>query len=142
MDRTIFIGSSTEGLERAKCVQGILDKLSQADCKIRSVLWPDIFTPGSLTFEALEEMLMDCCAAVFVITPDVRALSRNTEELLPRANIMLEFGLVAGRLGRHNIALCSWDVTELPSDLAGLSVIHMVKTKLAPPTEIQSITES
>ena len=70
-------------------------------------LWPTIFEPGSLTFEALEEMLMECCAAVFVATPDDPAVMREKKVALPRANVMLEFGLVAGRLGRHTIALCA-----------------------------------
>jgi hypothetical protein len=43
----------------------------------------------------------------------------------PRANIMLEFGLVAGRLGRHNVAVCQYGGAELPSDLAGMTVIRM-----------------
>jgi hypothetical protein len=43
----------------------------------------------------------------------------------PRTNIMLEFGLVAGRIGRQNIALCLFGGVELPSDLQGLTVIDM-----------------
>jgi hypothetical protein len=38
---------------------------------------------------------------------------------------MLEFGLVAGRMGRHNIALCAYGGVELPSDLQGLTAIQM-----------------
>jgi predicted nucleotide-binding protein len=49
-------------------------------------------------------MLMECCAAVFVATPDDDATIREKHVRMPRANVMLEFGLVAGRLGRHNIA--------------------------------------
>src|SRR5262249_33603246 len=92
---------------------------------IECVLWTEIFEPGSLTFEALEEMLMNCCAAVFVVTPDDKGVIRKKHVRLPRANVMLEFGLVAGRLGRHNIALCTYGIEELPSDLTGLTVVKM-----------------
>ncbi len=38
---------------------------------------------------------------------------------------MLEFGLVAGRLCRHNVAICRYGDVEMPSDLKGLTVISM-----------------
>src|SRR5436305_14932089 len=55
---------------------------------------------------------------------------------MPRANILLEFGLVAGRLGRHNIALCQYGCAELPSDLKGLTVIKMDPDASAPPPSL------
>ena len=121
MIRKIFVGSSKEGLKYASQIQALLKNEPDIQC----VLWPEIFEPGSLTFEALEEMLMECCAAIFVVTPDDQAVIRERTVRLPRANVMLEFGLVAGRLGRHNIALCSYGTAELPSDLAGLTIIKM-----------------
>jgi len=51
--------------------------------------------PGYLTFEALEAMLLRCCGAVFVATPDDQSVIRGQRVSSPRANIMLEFGLVA-----------------------------------------------
>jgi hypothetical protein len=120
--RKIFIGSSKEGITKAQVICDLIKTFpGDAEC----VLWPEIFEPGSLTFEALEEMLMECSAAVFVVTPDDKGEVRGKVVKLPRANIMLEFGLVAGRLGRTNIALCSYGIAELPSDLAGLTVIKM-----------------
>jgi predicted nucleotide-binding protein len=74
----------------------------------RSVEWTEVFQPGYLTFEALEAMLLRCCGAVFVATPDNQSVIRGEKVSSPRANIMLEFGLVAGRMGRHNIALCQY----------------------------------
>src|SRR5215469_16269390 len=121
MNRRVFVGSSREGLKYARQICDLLNTEQDISC----VMWPDIFEPGSLTFEALEEMLMECCAAVFVATPDDPGVIREKQVLMPRANVMLEFGLVAGRLGRHNIALCAYGVPELPSDLSGLTVIRM-----------------
>jgi hypothetical protein len=118
--RRVFIGSSLEGLEHATQVATFL-----TDDTTECVLWNNFFEPGYLTFEGLENMLVECCAAVFIATPDDKATIRGRTVSVPRANIMLEFGLVAGRLGRHNIAICQYGGTELPSDLKGLTVIEM-----------------
>ena len=121
MKRRVFIGSSTEGIESARRVGAILSSMSN----VEPVLWPDIFQPGMLTFEALENVLLRCCAAVFVASPDDQTTIRDQTVHTPRANIMLEFGLVAGRIGRHSIALCLFGGAQLPSDLQGLTVIDM-----------------
>ncbi len=121
MQRQVFVGSSSEALDSARHICEVLSK----DPGIRCVEWREIFQPGFLTFEALETMLMRCCGAVFVASPDDATTIREKSVKSPRANIMLEFGLVAGRLGRHNIALCQYGGAELPSDLEGLTVISM-----------------
>ena len=119
--RRIFVGSSTEGLEKAQQICSLLATFDD----VESVLWTDVFEPGLITFEALENMLVRCCAAVFVATPDDRSVVRNTEVHTLRSNILMEFGLVAGRIGRHSIAVCLFGGVTLPSDLAGLTVVEM-----------------
>jgi len=118
--RSVFVGSSSEGrLEAAEVCELLKNKETE------TVFWPEIFAPSSLTFEALENMLLECCGAVFVATPDDHGAIRGRPVEMPRANVMLEFGLVAGRLGRPNIALCQYGQAELPSDLEGLTVVQM-----------------
>lgn len=92
---------------------------------MQAVLWTDVFDPGSLTFEALEDLLRKCCAAVFIASPDDETILRDQMIRTPRANTMLEFGLVAGRMGHHSVAICQYGKSQLPSDLAGLTVIRM-----------------
>lgn len=121
MKRRIFVGSSSEALEKA---QRICEVLSSGEDVIGKI-WTDIFEPGFLTFEALELMLQQCCAAVFVASGDDEMKIRDKLVKSPRANILLEFGLVAGRLGHHSVAVCQYDGAELPSDLAGMTVIRM-----------------
>ncbi len=121
MAHPIFVGSSTEGLDKARQICDLLSR----DGDATGVLWTEIFEPGFLTFEALEEMLRRCCAAVFVVTPDDQMTIRGKTVRTPRANVMLEFGLVAGRFGRHSVAVCQYGGAELPSDLQGLTVIVM-----------------
>lgn len=117
----MFVGSSTEALDKAQQ----LCELLRQDESLGALLWTEVFQPGYLTFEALESMLLQCCGAVFVATPDDPGLIRGHEVHAPRANVMLEFGLVAGRIGRHNIALCRYGNADLPSDLQGLTTIAM-----------------
>jgi len=119
--RKIFIGSSTEALGKAKGVRCVLSAIEGT----KGVLFNEFFEPGTLTFEALEEMLQECDGAVFIATPDDKAMIRGRETLVPRANVLLEFGLVAGRFGRHNVAVCRYGGAGLPSDLKGLTVIEM-----------------
>lgn len=121
MKQRIFIGSSTEGLKKAHQIRDLLVALGD----IEPLLWTDLFEPGLLTFEALENMLQQCCAAVFIASPDNESAIRGETVKTPNPNILLEFGLVAGRAGRHNIALCVFGGVSLPSDLKGLTVIDM-----------------
>ena len=118
--RRVFVGSSTKGLDKA---QTICDALK--DEQTEAVLWTREFPPGYVTIEGLERVLSDCSGAVFVATPDDEIAIDGKLVKVPRANVMLEFGLLAGRLGRHNIAICRYGDTEMPSDLKGLTVIEM-----------------
>lgn len=153
MNRPIFVGSSHEGLPDAAQVCAALkaasDKIKLTsgqeapEAELEPKVWTTFFEPGSLTFDTLEDMLMECCAAVFVIRADdvvdphgaggsspkpaepLAADNSPTAAFMPRGNVLLEFGLVAGRLGLRNVALCRFDSAKLPSDLAGMTVIDI-----------------
>ena len=121
MGHPIFVGSSTEGLDKARQICDLFSR----DGDAKAILWTEIFEPGFLTLEALEEMLRRCCSAVFVVNPDDQMEIRGKTVRTPRANVMLEFGLVAGRFGHHSVAVCQYGGAELPPDLQGLTVICM-----------------
>lgn len=136
MKRTIFVGSSHEGkceLEQICAALRACDALkgsdalqSSCDAKFTPKKWTEVFKPGLFNFEALEVMLTECCGGVFVIRRDDVVWHHepsNEPTYMPRGNVLVEIGLVAGRLGRKNIALCVFDKTELPSDLNGMTVI-------------------
>lgn len=119
--RRIFVGSSSQQLSKAHEICRLLKTFGD----VEPVLWTGVFDPGLVTFEALEEMLVRCCAAVLVATPDDHVNLNGKDISAPRSNIMLEFGLLAGRLGRHNIALCCYGGVQLPTDLGGLTYVDM-----------------
>ncbi len=117
----VFIGSSKEAFDKAQSIADLLTSFGRVECE----LWNTVFEPGLLNFDALEEMLAGCSGAVFVATPDIDGLDRNRQDRFPRPNVLLEFGLVAGRLGLRNVALCRYGQAELPSDLTDLTIIDM-----------------
>jgi len=128
MKRKVFVGSSTEALDKAEHVCQLLNSFSD----VESELWTETFVAGFLTFDSLEEMLRRCDAAVFIATPDDDVTIRGRPAKVPRANVMLEFGLLAGRFGLHSVAVCQYGGAEMPSDLRGLTVITMDPSPVGP----------
>lgn len=58
---------------------------------------------------------------VVVATPDDTTVSRGIEQLSARDNIVLEFGLFAGALGRKRTYLLATGDLKLPTDVLGLT---------------------
>src|SRR5580765_3987493 len=108
----IFVASSTTDLELA---QGVAEFLSGLEA-VQGECWKDQFPLGLLTFEALEQMLQSCVGAVFVVS-DANFHDVNN-------NVMIELGLVAGRMGRARVAIYTVGDVQLPSDLAGMTCIQ------------------
>ena len=121
MVKRVFIASSTEALKYAEQVSKILG----AQQGIEPVLWTDIFEPGILTFEAIEEMSRTVSGAVLLATPDDDSVIRGKAVKVPRANILIEFGYLTAILGRKNIAFCRYDGVELATDMNAFTYIPM-----------------
>lgn len=111
LKKTIFVGSSSKDKSTALAVA---KKLTAGN--IVGKCWTEEFPLGLLTFEALERMLRTCVGAVFIVSDENGTGQFNN-------NVMIEFGLVAGRMGRSRIALCTKGDLVLPSDLAGFTRI-------------------
>lgn len=89
--RQIFVGSSSVD-------QGLAEEIAKRMFNdVVGECWTKAFPLGLLTFEALERMLRTCVRAVFVVSAD--------EHGHPNDNVMIELGLVAGRMGRTIVAL-------------------------------------
>jgi len=97
MDRmpALFIGSSSEGLAVAQAIQTQL----QHDTEV--TVWNEgTFPLGQTALEGLVNALDRFDFAVLVLTPDDTVLTRKSEHLAPRDNLLFELGLFMGRLGR------------------------------------------
>jgi predicted nucleotide-binding protein len=120
MDKpTLFIGSSSEGLDIAEAVQISLDR----ECEV--TLWTQgIFLLGLSNLENLTRTLGDYDFAVLVLTPDDVLNSRGSQQSVCRDNVIFELGLFMGAIGRDR-AFALFDRTadlRIPSDLAGISL--------------------
>ncbi|HXM44172.1 MAG TPA: TIR domain-containing protein [Bryobacteraceae bacterium] len=111
--RRVFVGSSTEGHKEADEVCGLLKSEDTA-----AVYW---------------------LRRRFRSDPDGQGAIHGRPVEMPRANVMLVLGLVAGWLGRPNIALCQYGEAELPPDLEGLTVVRMAPFASAEREDCRSV---
>ena len=84
---------------------------------------------GDTIIEKLERYLGergDVGFACVLLTPDDEGYPAGQSELRKyraRQNVILELGMVLGRLGRRCVAILHKESVELPSDIAGLIYI-------------------
>lgn len=113
-----FVGSSVEGLNVAYAVQQNL----MHDAEV--TVWDQgVFELSSTTIESLTKTLSDNDFGIFVFSRDDLVKIRNKESPAVRDNILFEFGLFIGRMGRERVffLLPTDDELHLPSDLLGVT---------------------
>jgi hypothetical protein len=120
----IFVASSTEAKAHAEKLCDVL-----RTPKIEPLMWEQFFKPGYVPLEAIKSVTKKCSGAIVVASPDDRGVIRDREVALPRANVMLELGLLSAAFGRGSIALCRFDDVELPTDLQGFTYVALGKFK-------------
>ncbi|GLS23548.1 hypothetical protein GCM10007874_65690 [Labrys miyagiensis] len=93
------------------------------------LLWTDrqAFPIGSQLLDRLVELSQTVDAAVFIFGEDDKIWYRNQEEMQPRDNVLLEYGLFASRLGWEKSIVCRINKSKTSSDLAGLTVLNLQK---------------
>lgn len=112
----LFLGSSSEGREVARNLQAELGGV----CEV--VRWDqNVFEPSGYTLDSLLGVAASVDFAVLVATPDDTTVSRGVEASTARDNIVLEFGLFAGALGRKRTFLLATGDLRLPTDVLGLT---------------------
>jgi predicted nucleotide-binding protein len=125
----VFVGSSTRALTAARAVQTHLQDWDVARVRV----WQDLTSIGVPILDSLVRDLASYDFAVMIVTADRPDRTESQDPRLPeesvkagkrrsRENVLLEFGLFAGRLGRENTFLIVERGVEetLPSDLGGL----------------------
>ncbi|MFF2389139.1 nucleotide-binding protein [Agromyces sp. NPDC058104] len=112
----LFLGSSSEGRDVARHLQAELGDV----CEV--VRWDQsVFEPGGYTLDSLISTAKSVDFAVLVATPDDTTVSRGETKPSARDNIVLEFGLFAGALGRERTYLLATGDLKLPTDVLGLT---------------------
>lgn len=113
----LFIGSSSEGLQIAEAVFSHLER------DTTPTLWTNqLFVPGAYPLDVLETQIKRTTFAVLVASPDDEVIKRGITAPAMRDNLLVEFGLFVGALGRGRVFfVCPTKPRlELPSDLSGL----------------------
>lgn len=119
MKPKVFIGSSVEGLNIATAIQAQLER----DCEV--TIWKDgIFALSEATIESLEKTTLVMDYAIFVFSPDDISKIRENESNTIRDNVLFEFGLFMGKLGRNRVFFITPEnigSLHLPTDLLGIN---------------------
>jgi hypothetical protein len=116
----LFIGSSSEGLDVARNLQEELETLKICDV----TRWDqDVFEASGYSLDSLLRTAADVDFAVLIASPDDVTVSRSEESPAVRDNIILEFGLFVGAIGRPRTYLLATGPgsLKLPSDMLGLT---------------------
>jgi hypothetical protein len=136
MDKpSVFVGSSTEGKGVAKATYRLMADWAEPK------LWTQgVFLPGRFAFDDLERQVRACRFAVFVATPDDALTKRGDTSPVMRDNVLFEFGLFAGMLGRRRVFLLAPDTPriDLPTDLSGITLAQydFARSRRDDPSEI------
>ncbi|MBO5462648.1 MAG: nucleotide-binding protein [Clostridia bacterium] len=119
MKPKVFIGSSVEGLEIANAIQAQLDYYCEA------TVWKDgIFKLSENALESLEKTLNNMEYGIFVFSDDDVSKIRDIENPTVRDNVLFEFGLFMGKLGREKVFFIVPENVKdlhLPTDLLGIT---------------------
>jgi hypothetical protein len=116
----LFVGSTVEGLEYARTLQDSL----KHDLAVS--LWTEIFKPGLNNLEALLNATKQYDCAVFFFTCDDTVTCRGVEKNAVRDNLLFEYGLFIGALGRERVWFAydlNEDIKNLPTDICGINPI-------------------
>jgi hypothetical protein len=119
--KEIFVGSSTGALPHAVQVRDALSELAG----VRPLLWTECFDTGTIFLTEIDALADRVAGAILLATPDDKANSRSRDIVLPRDNVIFEYGYFAARLTLPRVALGKYDNAELPTDLQGLTYADM-----------------
>ncbi|WP_179413716.1 STING domain-containing protein [Mucilaginibacter sp. E4BP6] len=111
----IFIGSSKEGLPIAEGIRNGLKDIAEIK------LWTRAFDIGKSNYENLITQIALYDYAVMIATADDIVTSRKKTVKGVRDNVLFEFGMFAGGLGRDRALYVLEKGIKIPSDLLGIT---------------------
>ena len=120
MKPRVFIGSSTEGLPITYSLQNNLESSAEI-----TVWEQNVFKPSEYTLESLLKQLESTDFGIFVFSRDDLVRIRGQKQAAVRDNVVFEFGLFVGHLGRKYsvMLLPKGERLRIPSDLWGVNVL-------------------
>jgi hypothetical protein len=118
----IFIGSSKEGLPAAEIIRDRLKDIAVIK------LWTRAFDIGKSNYENLTTQIALYDYAILIATADDTITSRKKTTKGARDNVLFEFGLFAGGLGRSRALYVLEKGIKIPSDLLGITFPIIAKS--------------
>lgn len=118
---SIFIGSSKEGKKVAEQIERDFEGFAQ--CK----LWMDAFDFGVSNYDNLIRQVAFYDYAILIATADDLLESRKQTFKSVRDNVLFEFGMFAGGLGKSKVFYIVEEGTKIPSDLNGITLPFLPK---------------
>ena len=118
MKPRIFVGSSSEGLRIAEYIRSELKK--DFEC----ILWNEgeVFGANISYLDSLLKAASMFDFGILLATKDDKIDKRLEVFDVPRDNIIFEFGLFIGRIGKNRAFILKEKNVELPSDLEGIHI--------------------
>ena len=122
----IFMGSSSEAMEYMEKIAVQLENL-----QVKPLLWnatgKGIFIPGVKTIDSLIAIAERVDAAVFIFNADDRTWNNksaleSTDAV--RDNVLFEYGLFMGKLGKNKVCFICKGNPKVASDLKGITYIN------------------
>lgn len=123
---SIFIASSTNGLSVAEAVKSNFEKTADVD------IWTEnIFALNKSNLDTLINRSSFYDFAIFVLTPDDKATIKEKEQLIPRDNVLFEFGLFLGSIGPSRAFCIAEESVYILSDFSGITrAIYKTRSNL------------
>lgn len=115
-DKSVFIGSSTEGLDVAEAVKRQFAAISGVD------IWNErVFELNRGNLDSLVKMVNIYDFAILCMTADNETVMRGEQQLTPGTNLFFELGLCMGRMGLDRTHMIVENSVTMPTDFAGVS---------------------
>ncbi len=116
--KRVFVGSSTEGKPFAEAVIELIKEGG-----LSPLAWFDFFRDSRPPLQELEHLTLRADAAILIATEDDRAIIRGKNWRQMRDNVLFEYGLFAGTIGRAKCGLILPDSNDfrIPSDFLGVA---------------------
>ena len=116
----MFIGSSQESAADLRRVASWVESQD-----MEPLCWddPKLFLPGENIFDKLVEISKQVDAAIFIFGEDDGVAYRDQQVFQPRDNILIEFGLFVGQLGRKRAIICKKGDSKTATDLLGVTYV-------------------
>ena len=121
--KKIFFGSSTEAVDTMDEIAALVSSL-----EYETITWnspnKNVFIAGDSILDSLIETSKNVDAAIFIFNDDDKTWCRDgVQRGTVRDNVLFEYGLFMGALGKQRVIFASKNKPKLASDLAGVTYI-------------------